>query len=137
MRKPTKLHITMDAVFIKQHRYASIDDYKDPTIIGDWINFHTTVADMGNTDYEFLVFMHAIIEQYLCWKHGIKDKQITKFDMDHPEFDDPGNEDEAPYHKEHMIANDIESMLSVALGVDWKKYSMAIDKTLKKYKKKK
>lgn len=138
MRKPTKLFLSLKTGDIKDHRYASIDDYFDPIIHNeDALIFRTTVGNMGNTDYEFLVFIHAITEQYLCYKHKVKDAEITKFDMDNPQLDDPGNDPKAPYHLEHMVANDIEATLSVALGVDWKKYEDAIEKTLKKFPKKK
>lgn len=136
MKKPKSLKIKLITDDIKDHRYKSIDDYFNPVTDGNEIAFTTYVGNMGNTDYEFLVFMHAITEQYLCWKHKIKDEQITKFDMEHPELDDPGNNEEAPYHKEHMVGNDIEALLSVALGVDFPKYEEAIDKTLEKFPKK-
>lgn len=135
--KKSKIVILLKTDDIKDHRYRSIDDWQDPKKEGPFLEFNTQVADTGNMDYNFLVLMHALVEQYLCHKHRITDAQVTKFDMDHPQLDDPGNAIEAPYHNEHMVANDIESMLSVALGVEWKKYEEAIEKTLKKYKYKK
>ena len=141
MRKnKKKLNIRMMTVPVELHRYPSIDDYFDPVEGEKYIEFTTTIGDMGNTDYEFLVFMHAITEQYLCWKHGVKDKDITEFDIKKDKEDpdaEPGNDPKAPYHKEHMVGNDIEALLSVALGVDFPKYEAAIDKTLSKYPKKK
>lgn len=135
--KKSKIFVSMTTDDIRDHRYRSIDDWDDPTPTIDGLVFSTQVADMGDMDYNFLVLMHAFVEQYLCHKHKITDEQVTKFDMDHPEMDDPGNSEEAPYHKEHMIANDIESALSVALGVKWIDYETAIDKTLDKFPKKK
>jgi len=137
MKKPTKILIDMVTDDIKEHRYRSADDWFDPMILSKYIKFNTVTADTGNMDYNFLILMHALVEQYLCYKHKIKDEVVTKFDMDHPELDDPGEAIEAPYHEEHMIANNIEAELSVALAVDWKKYVEAIEKTLKKYKYKK
>lgn len=137
MKKPKTLRIVMTTVDVGKHRYPSADDYTDPVIKDDEIKFATTIINMGNSDYEFLVFMHAITEQYLCWKHGIKDKEITKFDMDHPELDDPGNSPDAPYNHEHEIATEVEALLSQELRVSWIEYEKTIDKALKKYPKKK
>ena len=121
---------------IKEHRYKSIDDWTDPSDTPDGLVFSTQTADMGNMDYNFLILIHALVEQYLCHKHKIKDEVVTKFDMDHSQLDNPGENPKAPYHKEHLIANDVEAMLSVALKVDWTKYEEAIDKTLAKFPKK-
>ena len=137
MKKPTKLEVEMWTDDIKDHRYRSIDDWQDPVRHSNALEFRTQVADTGNIDYNFLVLMHAFVEQYLCYKHKITDEQVTTFDMDHSELDDPGEELSAPYHDEHMVANQIEAELSVALGVEWKAYETAIEKTLKKYKYKK
>jgi hypothetical protein len=144
MKKPKKLQIILITDNIKNHRYKSIDDWQDPDEIklyknGKYIieslQFNTQVADMDNMDYNFLVLMHAIVEQYLCYKHKITDEQVTKFDKEHTHCDNPGEHEEAPYHSEHVIANDVESMLSVALKIDWNKYEKAIDKTLAKFPK--
>ena len=135
MKKPTKIELSLVTDDIKEHRYRSIDDWFDPIIGKDKIiHFITMTADTGNMDYNFLVLIHALVEQYLCYKHGITDEQVTGFDMQNPELDDPGAELNAPYHLEHNVANTIEAELSVALGVEWKKYEEAIEKTLAKYK---
>lgn len=135
--KKSKIFVHLSTDSIKDHRYRSVDDWDDPTETIDGLVFSTQTADMGNMDYNFLVLMHALVEQYLCHKHGIKDAEVTKFDMDHPEMDNPGEDSKAPYNLEHQTANDVESMLSVALGVKWMDYETAIDKTLDKFPKKK
>lgn len=137
MKKKSKIFVHLSTDNIKDHRYRSIDDWDNPSETLDGLIFSTQTADMGNMDYNFLVLMHALVEQYLCHKHKITDEQVTGFDMAHPEMDDPGEDPKAPYHKQHQIANDIESTLSVALGVKWFDYETAIDKTLDKFPKKK
>lgn len=136
MKKISNISVLLNTSDIKEHRYKSIDDWFDPLKYKDFLQFKAYVADIGNMDYNFLVLMHALVEQYLCYKHKIKDKQVTEFDISHTHCDNPGEHDEAPYHLEHQTANDIESMLSVALGVTWEDYEKAIDKTLKKFPKK-
>ena len=137
MKKPSKISIILNTSDIKDHRYESIDDWFDPEQYEDFLQFHTYVADMGNMDYNFLVLMHALTEQYLCYRHKIKDEDVTEFDMAHTHCENPGEHEEAPYHLEHQVGNDVEALLSVALEVDFPTYEAAIDKTLSKYPKKK
>ena len=77
--------------------------------------------------------IHELIEAYMAFKKGLTDKQITKFDMDNPELDDPGLSTEAPYHKEHMAAMKIEAELAEILGVDWNDYEEQQIKAMKSY----
>ena len=135
--KKSKIFILLSTDDIKKHRYCSIDDWDDPIDSPSGLVFSTQTADTGNMDYNFLVLMHALVEQYLCYKHGIKDEQVTGYDKAHTHCDNPGEHEEAPYNEEHVVANNIEEQLSVVLGVDWKKYEEAIDKTLNKFPKKK
>ena len=135
MSKKSKIFVHLSTDDIKEHRYRSIDDWTDPTPTPSGLVFSTQTADMGNWKYNVLVLYHALTEQILCHANGIKDEEVTKFDMDHPEYDNPGENPKAPYHKEHLIANDIEAQMSVALGVKWIDYETAIDKTLAKFPK--
>ena len=88
---------------------------------------------MGNKDMELLVAIHELIEQRLCEKRNIPESAITAFDMEFEtankgEYDEPGLDPSAPYHKEHMVADAFERAAAIALGVDWNDYEAAIDK---------
>ncbi len=99
-------------------------DYKT---IGNW---KTTpygvdlilVSNMDNDDYEFIVGVHELVEQYLCKKRGISDEAVTEFDKAHLDHENPGDLKEAPYHKEHMAASVVETFLIHELGIDLKEY---------------
>lgn len=135
--KKTKIYVHLTTDHIKDHRYRSIDDWTDPTPTPSGMVFSTETADTGNMDYNFLVLIHALVEQYLCYKHKITDEQVTGFDMAHTHCDNPGEHEEAPYYEEHLAANDIEAQISAMLEVKWSDYETAIDKTLAKFPKKK
>lgn len=137
MKKISKIALVGRTDDIKDHRYASIDDWTDPLILDDGLMLPFQVADMKNVDYNFLVLLHALVEQYLCYRHGIKDETVTKYDMEHLDSDDPGNNFDAPYQKEHLVATDVESKVANALGINWVKYEEAISKTVAKWKKSK
>ena len=84
-----------------------------------------------NADYEFMVFVHEVIEWYLTEQRGIEEKDITKFDtklVEEKYIKDPGTSPKACYHKEHMFATKIEKMLCKELGIDWKVYDKSFDK---------
>jgi len=102
----------------KKQRYNTWGDYYDK---GN--KKMILVSDFGNPDYEFLIALHEFIESYLTEKRGIKEEDITRFDVEHPELDDPGLSRQAPYHREHMLAMKIEKILAKELKVNWKKYN--------------
>lgn len=119
---------------IREHRYSSIDEWQEPSIYDTHSKFNFQTADTGNMDYNFLILLHALIEQYLCFKHKITDEQVCEWDMKHTHCNDPGNHKEAPYFREHKAAEELEAMMSTYLNVVWSDYGKAIDKTLKKWK---
>lgn len=135
MSKPTKLVISLRTDDIKKHRYESIDDWQQPINLGDEVLFNAQTADMKNVDYNFLVLLHAMVEQYLCFRKDITDKQVTEFDMQHTHCTDPGSHAEAPYHKQHEMATVVETIAAGALGINMDEYEKAIDETLAQWKK--
>lgn len=132
------IRFKLDTVDISDNRYPSVDDWFDPVIWTEELRFKTQTADLGNWKYNALILIHALIEQILCYANGITDEQVTEFDTgEGKRLNNPGDSDQAPYHKEHMVANDIESILSVALKVNWDDYEKKQSKIVKKWKPKK
>lgn len=95
------------------------------------------VSDMDNSDYEFLVAMHELVEWYLSEKRGVKEEDIKAFDEMfeeerqnglHASDEEPGFDERAPYLREHTFATKIEKMVAEELGVDWRAYGDVITK---------
>lgn len=107
-----------------KQRYETIGDWK----IDKAGNIKIKVSSLGDWRFEFLVGIHELIEVVLCRHRGITGQSVDEFDMSHLDLDEPGEDPQAPYHKEHMLAMDIERMLASELSVDWEEYSKAIDK---------
>jgi hypothetical protein len=65
----------------------------------------------------------------MCLKAGIPEPDIKAFDEEFEKNRVPGNTDEpghdprAPYHVEHVIAEEIEMLLAKKLGVNWQEYT--------------
>ncbi len=118
------MNITIKIIHHKKQRYETL---------GDWIfdkqgNLVIYISDMNNWLYETLIGVHEIIEAVLCKQRGIEEKDVSKFDMEHPELDDPGDDKRACYHKEHIQATFIEKVFAKFMGVRWWKYNEDLDK---------
>lgn len=113
-----------------EHRYPTVGDWRPGT------PDEVIVSDMHNEDYEFLVMIHELLEFYLCKKRGIRDQDVTAFDVQfekerdkglHTIADEPGDSPLAPYFREHQFATAIERVLARELGVDWDTYSDIVE----------
>lgn len=106
-------------------RYLTVGDYYETKNGWEIIS-----ADTGNSDYNFLIFVHELIELYLTQRRGIAESKIKKFDewfereKAKGRFKNilgPGHHPKAPYQHEHIFAVKIEKLLAKELGVDRKK----------------
>jgi hypothetical protein len=100
-------------------------DQRYPTI-GDWVfggdALTIAVSDTGDPKMNFLIGLHEQIEAMLCLERGIPEPEVMAFDRAHPELDEPGADPRAPYHAEHVFAEQIERLVAARLGVDWTEY---------------
>lgn len=104
--------------------------------VGDWYYSNGVrtfrVSEFGNKDYEFMILLHEMVEQHLCEKRGISQESVDAFDIqfekDRQEGneDEPGDEQSAPYYREHQFATIIERMMCQELGIDWKEYEKSV-----------
>lgn len=128
------LHIYIDTISHRQHRYPTVGDYWWPPVrrTGACERLEVRVSEMGNEDYEFLVTIHELIEAHLTRKHGISEESITAFDIAYEanrykgDDSEPGDSPDAPYHNEHKAATSVEKYLARLLGVNWFEYEEAV-----------
>lgn len=95
-----------------------------------------TVSDMQDWRKELCVAVHELVEVAIaCWKNGIKDKDIVRFDMCFeelaelgkvPEDAEPGDDPKAPYYAYHKMATMLEYSLMVSLGLTEAEYEEAM-----------
>lgn len=106
--------------------------------VGDWWfdkkgDLQIRVSDMKNWKYELLVAIHEIIEVSLCKDRGITDAKVTSFDKMFEacrapgNTDEPGDDPQAPYKKEHFFATSLERLLAAELNVDWGAYDKKVN----------
>ena len=124
--------------FVSKQPYLQV--YKVPlseqqyTTLGDYCKtkygVRFKITDIGNQDFENLIFLHEYNEYLLTQKRGITIKQITDFDLQWEVLyykhlnttQEPGDDPKAPYHKEHEFAKLIEREICEQLGYSWEEY---------------
>jgi len=85
-------------------------------------------------NHEFLILIHELIEWYLTAQKGVSIETIDAFDKTFEKNRKPGNTDEpgddpnAPYFKEHQFATYIEEQIATELGVNWDKYTQNVNR---------
>jgi hypothetical protein len=108
-------------------RYSTCGDYYQ---IADTLS-KFDICEQVNPDYEFLIMIHELVEEYLTRKRGITEESIMDFDLKfederdqglHSEWAEPGYDIRSPYRKEHIFAELIERLIANELGVDWIEY---------------
>ena len=117
----------------KDQRYETVGDWQvTPTKDNEKV-LTITVSNTGNWKYDALVGVHELVEAILCLDRGVSQEDVDKFDREfeakrHPGNDnEPGDDPEAPYKKEHFFATNIERLLSAELGVDWNEYEQTLN----------
>lgn len=126
------MKITLRSIPHSQQTYPTAGDYfehPDGTL-------EIVVSETGNEDYNLLVALHELVEARLMQKRGIPLRDSDKFDIayeqqralgKHSESDEPGNDPQCPYRREHFTADVVERIMAHGLGVDWKLYGDAIN----------
>ena len=129
------LNITIKTIADEKQRYDTVGDYQTD----ESGKMQISVSDMSNERFEFLIAVHELVESRLCKERGISDEVIDAFDLAYEDarepgdqISEPGDQTDAPYHKEHVFATMVEKMLADELGVDWDEYSAACAALTKK-----
>lgn len=112
-------HLNVNIVPHREQRYPTSGDWQ----FGPDDTLTVTVSDLGDPRFNALVAIHEVVEALLCRERGITDEVVTKFDTDHLELEEPGDDPRAPYHAEHMAASVVEQALAALLGIDWEAYT--------------
>jgi hypothetical protein len=85
---------------------------------GDWLfdtegNLNIYVSEMGCEESEVAVGVHEMREALSCRRDGIKEEDVSAFDIQfekeravgkHSVEAEPGNDERAPYYKQHQTA---------------------------------
>lgn len=122
------MKIIIDTIPHSKQPYPTVGDwrFKDGVLL---IN----VSDLGDWRYEALVAVHELVEVLLCKEAGVTTKEVDRFDIAFEKRRKPGNEDEpgddnkAPYRRQHCFATAVERMMAAEMDVAWNDYADAIE----------
>lgn len=121
-----------------QQRYETVGDwYWKGKPEGNCFWNHCTlvirVSKMKDWRHEVCVAIHELVEVVICKWTGITQKEVDTFDMAFEKnrkpgnFDEPGDDNRAPYRIAHCIATGVERTVAAMLGVFWKLYEKEIE----------
>lgn len=116
------MKITIETIPHDQQRY--------PTA-GDWLidaagNIAVRVSETGNWRYDAAIGIHEAVEALLCRDAGISQADVDAFDTGYP-GDEPGDDPDAPYAREHCLATAVERLLIAAMELSWSDYADAVE----------
>jgi len=114
-------------------RYPTFGDWQwhneyDPTdLTGPGQDVLTVrISELEDERDMFLGALHEIIEAFLCRRRGISGEIVDKWDMEHLDAEEPGELPDAPYHREHVFAENIEKLVAYVLDRNWANYGDAV-----------
>jgi len=118
------MKITIETIPHTQQRYPTVGDWftdTDGTLV-------IRVSDLGDSRMEALVAIHELVEVLLCQHKAIPQAEVDAFDIKFEatrmpgNTDEPGDDPQAPYKRQHCLATGIERTMASALDVDWSEY---------------
>ena len=127
------MRIEINTILHEEQRYPTVGDWELASNKRDPFILLISVSEMQKRNYEFLVGLHEMIEGYLCQQRGISELDVSAFDRKFEDArvegntDEPGDDPNAPYRREHFFATSIERLMAAELGVDWARYEEAIN----------
>lgn len=115
----------LTVAFMNRMAYDTLDDYGS-----DRERIWFEIKDTGVEAYNLILLVHALTEYMLTQSRGLPLALIDKFDAEHPDSEEPGDEVNAPYRNEHGLAVGIERILCAYMNIPWKVYEEALIKAL-------
>lgn len=139
------MRITIETIDHSEQSYPTSGDWNlRMSQDADPVELHIKVSKMGDWRYEALVGIHEAVEAILCRDAGISEQGVNAFDI---EFEnarekrlgawftfrgrnvdadaEPGDDEDAPYRRQHCFATAVERMLAAEMGVSWTAYDKA------------
>jgi hypothetical protein len=115
---------------IADQRYSTAGDY----FIEENGSVQFRITEQKHPDYEFLIALHEIIEEYLTRRAGIREQDILAYDLHWEKRHakglttaaEPGHEPGCIYRDQHVFAEIIEGLVALELGIDFDKYDKEI-----------
>lgn len=102
------MQIVIKTIPHSEQRYNTVDDW----LIDEKGDIFMYISEDEQIEM-FKSIIHGLTECLLCIKHGVTQQQVDDYDLAHSETDNPGENIDAPYHKEHIAGNIAEALLDL------------------------
>lgn len=128
------MKITIETIPHDSQRYETPGDWVihiDPKPIhpSEQISIEIRVSETRNTAINSLLILHELTEALLCYDASVTTKEVDNFDMNwkpHDDITEPGEDERAPYHKQHMTAELVERVVAAHMEIDWHEYGRVL-----------
>ena len=123
------MRIIIETIPNENHRYETCGDWK----FNEWGDLEIKVSEMGNDVYHFAVGIHEAFEAMRCKQLGIKEEDITNFDIKFEKkrkkgnTDEPGDDPASLYKRPHFQATNLERMVVDYMDEDFNKYNDTVN----------
>lgn len=129
---PDVKRVVIETIDHKAQRYDTVGDWLYDDASGTVTVY---VSDMGDWRMNMCCGVHEVIETLLCVQRGVSEESVSAFDVQfeqerqagkHGPDDEPGEAADAPYRKEHAVADVVERLLALELDLPWVAYNDAL-----------
>lgn len=109
--------------FVETMRYPTCGDYFEEEGV-----MKVKVYNQNDEKKNLCIALHEIIEAFATKWHGIKEEEITEFDIRYElnrteSISEPGDDPKSPYRNEHRFSENIERQCAFYFGIDWIEYN--------------
>lgn len=113
-------NVRIEVIHHLSQRYNTCGDWflqqRNPIAAPSYQELLIRVSDTGNWKWNMALALHEFVEATLCTgaTPPVTAKQVDDFDIGWdakphlPEYDEPGDDVDAPYHKQHVDATQLE-----------------------------
>lgn len=120
-------HLPHTLITVCPHKHQT---YNTAGNYNQWDNYWLLeVSELPDWRMEAAIVIHEFVEMCLTKHRGISWDDITRYDTvgNGKDSDDPGANEDAPYHKEHTEAERLERLFCDMIGIEWDVYNKALD----------
>lgn len=121
--------LSIEIIPHKEQRYDTAGDY--------WWDgdecLQIRVSSLPDRRMIQAIAIHELVEAWVCKWLGIEEDAIGAFDVGYEahraagNVEEPGDDPASPYHLQHGFATAAERIYCAAVGLNWKRYSDAVN----------
>lgn len=119
------MRILIESIPHAQQRYDTAGDW----VIEEDGTWRIRISEVEDERHLLLLAFHELVEMVLCRHRGITPDQLDDFDFNWTESEgchEPGEDQSAPYYREHQFAMGMERLMASELEVNWMEYERTL-----------